>query len=87
MHNIVMQLKNSWYSGFDKVLVFIFGENEDSVALRCFALWGINLFLVAKNEFRRIFMVFQKKKIRSKRKKKIILDMIQGQKGCYQVKN
>ena len=41
-------------------------ENEDSVALRCFALWG---FALAKNGFWRIFMVFQKKKMRSKRSK------------------
>ena len=99
MHNIVIQLRNSWYSGFGPFLnysISIFPpqgfclyfwhsilaevtENEDSVALRCFALWGINLFL-AKNGFWRIFMFFQKKKNYAQKGAKIILDMIQGTK-------
>ena len=68
MHNIVIQLRNSGYSGFGPFLnysISIFPssrfwplfltfllpevtENEDSVALRCFALRG---FALAKNGF------------------------------------
>ena len=91
MNNILIRLRNTFFwntplaffppQGFGLYFLhFILAEvseNEDFVALRCFALWEINFF-PAKNGFDE-HLWFSKKKC-AQNGAKISLDMIQGTK-------